>query len=144
MAAPTGVGACGAPLTGIVVARDATLILQAPSERDATLALQDLLQCWRDGMDGPLPIASRTALAWLGEDKPEQAYEGSNQTPGEVNEPCLGRTWPDYATLTSAHGGRFYDLASALYDPLRHWLADPEMVQLIPHRAIASQDDSNE
>jgi exodeoxyribonuclease V gamma subunit len=72
-------------------------------------------------MQAPLPIARRTAYAWLLAereqkepfDAAQKCYEGSDAPaapPGEMNrEPCLGRTWRSFADLHA--------------DGFEHWLA---------------------
>lgn len=92
-------------------AADATVVLKPCTPSEAAAHLDPLLDAWHQGMQAPLPIARRTAFAWLlaeqaGKDPREAAevsYEGSDAPmapPGELSyEPCLARTWPDFAAL---------------------------------------------
>lgn len=113
--------ACGLNLVGVIVGRDAVLTLGMPDQASAVQSLQALIAAWRTGMDAPLPLACKTALAYLDDEfKAASVYEGGFH-PGEVDyDPCLARVYPDFATL--AADGRFAELAQALYGPLRDWL----------------------
>ncbi|MDZ5456039.1 exodeoxyribonuclease V subunit gamma [Azohydromonas lata] len=116
--------ACGVPLLGRIVSRDAVLALQPLPQAEAAETLRVLLSLWRLGMQAPLPLACRTALAFVAENKPDKAaevYEGGGFSPvaPEGHEPCLARLYPDFETL--AQDGRFADLAPQLYGPLAAW-----------------------
>ncbi|MBB1598497.1 exodeoxyribonuclease V subunit gamma [Variovorax sp. UMC13] len=127
--------ACGAPVQGVLVGRDATLTAQ-PLQADFAMAtLRTLLDVWREGMGRPLPLAPLTALEWLAGGKPEQAYEGGMFVGGEVQEPCLARVYPDHEALRA--GGEFEDLAEALFAPLRSWAETQVTVEL--HAAGGSE-----
>ncbi|WP_233510792.1 exodeoxyribonuclease V subunit gamma [Dyella psychrodurans] len=102
------------------LAPDATVALH-PLERDeAATLLNALLDAWQQGMQAPLPIARRTAYAWLIAardektpfDAAEKCYEGSDATGapnGEMSrDPCLARTWRSFAALHA--------------DGFEHWL----------------------
>ncbi|MGJ7543179.1 exodeoxyribonuclease V subunit gamma [Variovorax sp. LT1R16] len=129
--------ACGAPVQGVLVGRDAT-VTALPLQADYAMAtLRTLLDVWREGMGRPLPLAPLTALEWLAGGKPEQAYEGGMFVGGEVQEPCLGRVYPDHEALRA--GGEFEDLAEALFAPLRDWAATQLTVEL--HAAGGSEGD---
>ena len=125
--------ACGATISGVLVARDAMLTLDALAQEQAEPLLIDLITAWREGMDEPLPVAPKTALALLsdGDDKAQLAYEGGPNIAGEVQEPCLARSYPDYEALAADE--RFSTLASRLYAALQAW-ADTS-VQVTPHQA---------
>ena len=84
-----------------------------------------LLLAWKVGMSRPLPIAVKTAFAWLAQSDPakaeaaaQKAYEGDGQTSnGERRESAaLARQFPDYAALIATH--EFEDWCDALYRPL--------------------------
>lgn len=77
------------------------------------------------GMSRPLPIAVKTAFAWLAQSDPakaeaaaQKAYEGDGQNSnGERRESAaLARQFPDYAALIATH--EFEDWCDALYRPL--------------------------
>ncbi|GFM57539.1 RecBCD enzyme subunit RecC [Pseudomonas cichorii] len=116
--------ACGLPLNTALVATDDTLLL-APLEKDAASAiLGDLLTTWTFGMQQPLPVAVKTAFAWLGQplDKAEaaarKAYEGDGVTSnGEVAEStALARQFPDFNALMESE--EFVGWCEALYKPI--------------------------
>jgi exodeoxyribonuclease V gamma subunit len=122
-------GACGHALHGVLVGRDATLTLPPVAPEAARDGLSALLAAWREGMDAPLPLACRTALAQVaGVADLAPFYEGSDRAPGEVAEPCLARCWPDLEALLA--DGRFTRLALALYGPLHGWA---QGAQVQPH-----------
>ncbi|MEJ5060712.1 MULTISPECIES: exodeoxyribonuclease V subunit gamma [unclassified Pseudomonas] len=117
--------ASGMALTTALVASDDSLIL-APIEEDSALrVLGDLLLAWQSGMRQPLPVAVKTAFAWLGQTDPikaeaaaRKAYEGDGITmDGERRESvALARQFADYAALTADE--TFADWCDALYRPL--------------------------
>ena len=117
--------ASGWPMTTALVASDDTLLL-APLEPGAAQALLgDVLQAWQSGMRQPLPVAVKTAFAWLSQSDPakadaaaRKAYEGDGQTfEGERREsPALARQFADYNALVSDE--TFADWCNALYRPL--------------------------
>ncbi|AZC99966.1 exodeoxyribonuclease V subunit gamma [Pseudomonas chlororaphis] len=117
--------ASGYTLTTALVASDDTLLLP-PLDRDAALqSLGDLLLAWQAGMCQPLPVAVKTAFAWLGQSDPgkaeaaaRKAYEGDGQTSdGERREsPALARQYPDYNALIADE--TFSGWVDALYRPL--------------------------
>jgi exodeoxyribonuclease V gamma subunit len=113
-------GACGIALQGVLVGRDATLRLPPVAPGQAQAQLAALLQAWRDGMTAPLPLACRTALAFVAQ-KADVAlvYEGSDFSRGEVAEPCLARCFADFAALIA--DGQFAARAPVLYGPLHEW-----------------------
>ncbi|MED7668205.1 exodeoxyribonuclease V subunit gamma [Pseudomonas moraviensis subsp. stanleyae] len=112
-------------LTTALVASDDTLLLE-PMERDRALRfLGDLLLAWQTGMCQPLPIAIKTAFAWLSQTDPvkaeaaaRKAYEGDGQTSdGERREsPALLRQYPDFGALLADE--TFNGWCDALYRPL--------------------------
>ncbi|AKK00402.1 exodeoxyribonuclease V subunit gamma [Pseudomonas chlororaphis] len=115
----------GLSLTTALVASDDSLLL-APFEAPvAQRLLGDLLQAWQAGMRQPLPIAVKTAFAWLGQSEvpkaeaaARKAYEGDGQTSeGERREsPALARQFPDFDALMADE--TFPDWCDALYRPL--------------------------
>jgi exodeoxyribonuclease V gamma subunit len=87
--------------------------------------LGNLLLAWYSGMRKPLPVAVKTAFAWLAQTDPakaqvaaSKAYEGDGQnTDGERREtPALTRQFPDYAALVA--GEEFEGWCETLYRPL--------------------------
>jgi exodeoxyribonuclease V gamma subunit len=111
--------ACGIPLRGVIVGRDATVTVAPLPADDALALLHTLLECWRDGMTAPLPLACNTALAWVAGVDAALAYDGSARSHGEVEEACLARLFPDFESL--ADDGRFATLAQLLFGPMLEW-----------------------
>jgi len=107
-----------------IIGLDATLLLQPLDADDATMCLNALLACLREGMRMPLPVARKTAFAYLRDkDDPEKArkqasliYEGSGfGLAGEVEtDPYLARAWP---TFEAMEAGNVYHWL-ALYQPM--------------------------
>ena len=100
--------------------------------------LDTLLEAYQLGLRVPLPVACKTAFAWLGQTDPAQgldkaqiAYAGDDwQSTGERGENAhLARAYPDFTDLTAQDlHGRFEDWAERLYGPLfRHARAYAEV-----------------
>ncbi|TPG81324.1 exodeoxyribonuclease V subunit gamma [Pseudomonas arsenicoxydans] len=117
--------ASGIPMTTALVASDDSLLLE-PLEKGAALkTLGQLLEAWQAGMRQPLPVAVKTAFAWLGqtdllkaEAAARKAYEGDGQTTdGERREsPALTRQFADFDALVTDE--TFPDWCNALYKPM--------------------------
>jgi exodeoxyribonuclease V gamma subunit len=112
-------------LTTALVASDDSLLLDPLDASSAQNILGDLLLAWQSGMRQPLPIAVKTAFAWLGQTDPQKAeaaarkaYEGDGlTTDGERREsPALARQFADYAALTADE--TFSGWCDALYRPI--------------------------
>lgn len=117
--------ACGIDMQGVIVGRDATATVNPLPADEAAAALATLMRTWREGMTAPLPLASKTALAWgAGAGDVAVVYEGSSYprggSRGEVEEACLSRMFPDYESLRA--DGRFEELAARLFGPVLEWL----------------------
>jgi exodeoxyribonuclease V gamma subunit len=117
--------ASGMTLTTALVASDDSLLLDPLDASSAQNILGDLLLAWQSGMRQPLPIAVKTAFAWLGQTDPQKAeaaarkaYEGDGlTTDGERREsPALARQFADYAALTADE--TFSGWCDALYRPI--------------------------
>ncbi|WP_260959704.1 exodeoxyribonuclease V subunit gamma [Pseudomonas citri] len=117
--------ASGLSLTTALVASDDSLLLAPFDEAPARKLLGDLLQAWQAGMRQPLPVAVKTAFAWLGQSEPDKAeaaarktYEGDGQnSEGERREsPALARQFADFDALMADE--TFPDWCDALYRPL--------------------------
>lgn len=115
----------GLSMTTALVASDDSLLLNPFDESVARKLLGDLLQAWQAGMRQPLPIAVKTAFAWLGQSDPDKAesaarkaYEGDGLTSeGERREsPALARQYADFDALVADE--TFPDWCDALYRPL--------------------------
>ena len=115
--------ACGVAVHGVIVGRDAILTVEPLPQDEATRVLQTLLETWRAGMDEPLPLPCRTALARLsGAGNIAAVYEGRYGGYAEVREPCLARVYPTYEALTAC--GRFEELSERLFVPLHVWVGE--------------------
>jgi len=117
--------ASGLSMTTALVASDDSLLLEPLDKAAALQTLGNLLLAWQTGMRQPLPIAVKTAFAWLGQTDPvkaeaaaRKAYEGDGQTTdGERREsPALARQFADYDSLTDDE--TFTGWCDALYRPL--------------------------
>ncbi|MNK83739.1 RecBCD enzyme subunit RecC [compost metagenome] len=115
----------GLSMTTALVASDDSLLLAPMEAESARRMLGDLLQAWQSGMRQPLPIAVKTAFAWLGQTEPvkaeaaaRKAYEGDGlTTDGERRESvALARQFADYDALIADE--TFVDWCNALYRPL--------------------------
>lgn len=117
--------ASGLSLTTALVASDDTLLLEPLEQTRAGRILEDLLRAWQTGMCQPLPVAVKTAFAWLAQTDPvkaeaaaRKAYEGDGQTSeGERREsPALSRQFADFDALQADE--TFSGWCDALYRPL--------------------------
>ena len=121
--------ACGAPSAGLLIGRDGTLHIAATDRDSARTTLATLIEGWQHGLGAPLPVAAKTALAFIGARNPVDTYEGNERMAGEGEEASLARCYPEFAAL--AADGRFETLAQGLYAPLASWVATH--VRAIPH-----------
>ena len=143
--------ACGHAVEGRLIGRDAVLRLLPPAPAEARAAVEALLAGWREHLAAPLPVALRTALAWLvGQDNERaeasarEAFEGRQTAgawPGEGREPALARLFPDWETLREAPG--FEAWTQALYGPWHAWVRDGG-VSVEPLSDAAADDDDDE
>lgn len=114
------------PLPTWVVAADSLLVMQPIESGAARRQLSMLIAAYHAGMTAPLPVAAKTAFAWLSA-PPAQAdakavacYEGSEWRGGEVDyDRYLQRFFPSFAELNADdyHPG-FKDWAETLYRPV--------------------------
>ncbi|MEK1843199.1 MAG: exodeoxyribonuclease V subunit gamma, partial [Pseudomonas sp.] len=72
--------ASGMPMTTALVASDDSLLLGPMEEAAASRVLGDLLLAWQTGMRQPLPIAVKTAFAWLAQTDPAKADAAARKT----------------------------------------------------------------
>ena len=132
--------ASGYPLHSALVASDLTLLLAPLPQADATQRLGELLVARQAGMNAPLPVAAKTAFAWLAQEDPDKAlaaaaraYEGDGQNSfGERSESlALARQYRDFAALALEE--TFEGWCENLYRPLfaAPWqtLGNPESAQ---------------
>ncbi|WP_254425058.1 exodeoxyribonuclease V subunit gamma [Rhodanobacter sp. B04] len=119
--------ACGLAMQTQLISVDAQPTLRVLTREAAAQLLDQLLAALRAGMQSPLPIACKSAYAWLqavnsGKDAMAAAtlcYEGSafSPLPGECAEdPCLARAWPDFAAMHARGFEHWLPLYQALID----------------------------
>jgi len=116
----------GMQLQTLVIAADGVIEIPPIEQAEAYAYLQTIIEAYHQGMRAPLPVACKTALAWLAA-PPEQAreqaqsrYEGDDWNPGEAAyDAYLTRFFPTFAGLTEAGGGQGFEFwADALYRPV--------------------------
>ncbi len=123
----------GLELTSYLVAPDGLIKLPLLSRGTARECFDVLLLHWWSGLQQPLPVAAKTALAYLQKlhadpdvdpekavNAAREAYQGNSfNAVGEVGYSLyLQRIYPDFDTLWQAEDNRFKALAEALYGPL--------------------------
>ncbi|GHD63695.1 RecBCD enzyme subunit RecC [Jeongeupia chitinilytica] len=123
----------GAPLTSVIVGKNGTVTLPALDPEVARAHWRTLRAAWCDGLNRPLPLALKTALAWLAKGGRAGAgpfpdalraardcyelHDPDNKRFAERAEnPYLARAWPDFDALSDGDG--FASLADALLRPL--------------------------
>jgi exodeoxyribonuclease V gamma subunit len=126
--------ASGLSVHGVLVGRDGVLDIAPMPQDEARATLAMLLSLWLAGMNTPLPLPPKTALAQLANKNPATSYEGGYMQSGEVDEPCLARMFADFEALSA--DGRFQDLAQQVYAPLLQWARQHVSARF--HRAEAA------
>ncbi|GAB2560387.1 exodeoxyribonuclease V subunit gamma [Rhodanobacter koreensis] len=114
----------GLALQTRIISADAQPILRAFAREEAGALLDQVLLAMCAGMQSPLPIARKTACAWLrSSGNPATAardcYEGNvfAHTPGELGEdPCLARAWPSFEALYAGGFEHWLYLYQAIAD----------------------------
>ena len=115
------VAACGLSAQGVLVGRDGVVEINPVPEQQAKATLSMLLKLWLAGMNSPLPLPPKTALALLADKNPLSQYEGDYQLRGDVEEASLARVFPDYEALIA--DGRFELLSQQIYRAMLDWAA---------------------
>ena len=113
------IAASGAKARGILVGRDGVVEIPPYPQEKAVQTLKGLLQLWSEGMNSPLPLPPKTALAFAADRDATTPYEGGYMSSGEVQDTCLARMYPDFDAL--AADGRFEALSKAVYAPMLEW-----------------------
>ncbi len=112
----------------LVIGADGVIEIAALTETEAYELLKTLVQAWQKGIQTPLPIACKTAFAWLNASSQENAmaeaqkqYDGDDWNNGEVDfDGYLDRFFPNFASLTTEQAN-FEELANSVYGPVhRH------------------------
>ena len=114
------VAAAGLSAQGILVGRDGVIEIKPVAEEEAKNTLSMLLSLWRRGMNSPLPLPPKTALAFLADKNPLSQYEGGYLLRGDVEETCLARVFPDFEALCA--DGSFELLSRDVYAPMLEWV----------------------
>ncbi|WP_145188703.1 exodeoxyribonuclease V subunit gamma [Pseudomonas sp. URMO17WK12:I11] len=117
--------AAGYPLHTALLASDLTLLLDPLPQAEASEQLGQLLVARQAAMNAPLPVAAKTAFAWLAQPDPDKAlaaaaraYEGDGRHSfGERSESlALARQFRDFTALTADE--TFEGWCETLYRPL--------------------------
>ncbi|BBO80406.1 RecBCD enzyme subunit RecC [Desulfosarcina ovata subsp. sediminis] len=120
----------GLHLTSYLVAPDGLVGLPPLDREPARQMIQTIIANWWSGLQDPLPVAAKTALAYLRAEPdadPEKAvraarnaYQGNAYNfSGELGySPYLKRVYPDFEAIWQAEDNRFTVLAEALYAPM--------------------------
>ncbi len=116
----------GQSLATVVCSESGIAVFAPLGAHTAATHWHNLLALWQQGMCGPLPLPSKTALAWLDEQVPRYLlptiYDDSRTGMGEVQRVAeLARTYPDYTEFDG--NPEFERLARALYQPMMEALS---------------------
>ena len=115
--------ASGINVQTVVMGSDSVIEIAPQTQAEAFEQLKTVTQAWLVGMQAPLPLACKTAFAWLSAtpDKAREAakiaYQGDDWTPGEVAyDAYLARFFPTFASLIQATAsGNFETWTETLY-----------------------------
>lgn len=131
----------GVPITSFIISKAGNVTLKPLGIEQARAHWSELLRAWQAGLLQPLPLALRSAFAWLNEggaqadDRPNAkareaaraAYEDSDPTFNQFGErdrnAYLARAFPTFEALWG--GGAFAAWSVALLQPLSDVLAKP-------------------
>jgi exodeoxyribonuclease V gamma subunit len=127
----------------LVAAADGVIEMAPMDKEKASAHLRILIEAVYRGMRHPLPVARKTAFAWLGAqpDKKIEAaksrYDGSDWKDGEVaHDPYLARFFPTFEDLQRADADKSFEFwTETLYGPI----FDPD---LITHYSSATEAQS--
>lgn len=122
------INATGAATQTFIIAQESSISFASLDAERAQQIVQDWLECWYSGLNAPIPVALKTAMAFLKDQadtekkgKPhnsaQAAYEGGFNTTGEVQQSAaLARQYPSYADLLADE--TFADWTDLLYGAL--------------------------
>ncbi len=122
------IAASGTPAHGILVGIDGVVEIPPMPQDQAIEILKGLLQLWCQGMNTPLPLPQKTALAFVAEKDVLATYEGGHLSSGEVQDACLARMFPDFDSLLES--GQFEVLSRSVYAPLLAWATNQVKVEV--------------
>lgn len=129
----------GAPLSSRIVSKAGDAPINPLPPEAAQQYFRRLLEAWQEGLTRPLPLAVKTAFAWIGKggrhDTPKDgdagraariAFDGDGfKSKGErAYSAYLARAWPDFDALWA--DGEFARLADALLRPLYDAVGTPK------------------
>jgi len=123
------------PMVTEIISKKGQVNLPAYCAEDAIKHFKEIISAWYDGMRCPLPLAIKSAFAWLralpnetgvilldverGNDAARKVYEPSTQSQGELGEnPYLRRAWPRFDCLIES--GEFARLSERLLRPIHN------------------------
>lgn len=105
------------PVTTRLLSHTGHVSLRAMEPDSARSLLLELLATYQQGMSRPLPLACKTAFAWLLGKNAKEAYEGGYQSSGDLQDTDgLHKLWPSYDELLASEG--FIPLVQTLYAPM--------------------------
>ena len=103
--------AIGLDLRTLIIGADEVLEIQPLNKADALQTLEQLVFAWYQGLQAPLPVAIRTAFAWLlkGDiDLARKIYEGDDWNNGEASyDAYLSRFFPAFEDLYAADNAEY-------------------------------------
>lgn len=115
----------GLPIISYIVGADGVAEIEPLTQSEALTHLQSLVEAWYLGLQTPLPLACRSAFAWLNasEEKAlevaQAQYEGDDWNNGEVDyDAYLARFFPNFASLYPTGQTDFETWADRLYRPI--------------------------
>jgi exodeoxyribonuclease V gamma subunit len=95
--------ATGLELRTFIVGADEVLEIEPLNKAEAIQSLEELVFAWYQGLQAPLPVAIRTAFAWLSKgdlDLARKTYEGDDWNNGEASyDAYLNRFFPAFEDL---------------------------------------------
>ena len=98
--------AIGLDLRTLIIGADEVLEIQPLNKADALQTLEQLVFAWYQGLQAPLPVAIRTAFAWLLKGDmglARKIYEGDDWNNGEASyDAYLSRFFPAFEDLYPA------------------------------------------
>ena len=106
-----------APTETRIISVTGDLSLQPMNGEQAALQLKRIMAQLTIGLNQPLPLPCKTAIATLFEGaKPQEVYEGNYMREGEINShSAFARFWPDFLALQHA---QIESLADTIYGSL--------------------------
>lgn len=112
-------------MSAFLIGLDGCLQVSPMDPAWARATLDDLLDVYSQGKDGPVPMPWKTGLAYTtGDDDyaAQSTYEGSKFLVGEVRDSYWARLHPNYESLVA--DDRFYAYARRVHGPVHEWVRD--------------------